>query len=328
MSVFIKDLSHYLPENLVTNQDIIDKNKLKITSRVVEKVIGIKTRFWASPTESVSDLAVKACQKIDLSKFDGPIFLSTITGDYLSPSTSSIIKQKLGLSGDAPTFDLNAACAGNLFALDLATKYLTGTEYKQALVIASECRSRFTNLSDRKTAFLFSDAASAILLENSEVATNTIEWIDTNTRASEQFEIFIPAGGASSPMSQESIQNKDHYIKMQDGSKIKDVTTSVLVDKIKSKLADENQTLDDFDQFVFHQGKGILILEIASRLGISEDKVHINFPEYGNSSSASVGVSLSEYIQNKDFASEPRVLIMAMGAGYHIGMASIKWRKS
>lgn len=319
MNIYIKQVSHFLPKNKVSNQELIDQYGLRISDAAVKKVIGIESRYWAQEDISVSDMAVKACEKLDLKNFEGPIFLSTITGDYLSPSTSSIIKQKLGLKDTAPTFDINAACAGKIFTLDMAKNYLSGSQYDQAIVIASECRSRFTNKQDRKTAFLFADAASAVLLTKSkENDLGHIEWTDIKTKASEQFEIFIPGGGASNP-------EETPIISMQDGTKIKEVTTTLLINNVLETLEKNNQSLDNFDKFIFHQGNGRLILKIANELGIPEEKAVINFPKYGNSSSASVGVSLSEYIQSSEFSSNQRVLLMAMGAGYHIGMASIKW---
>ena len=326
MGIKIKAVSHYLPENIITNDDIINKYELRTSSKIVEKVIGIKQRRWASEDQATSDLAYLACKDIDLTQFDGPIFLSTITGDYLTPSTSSVIKSKLKIKGHAPTFDINAACAGKIFALDTAINYLKGSKYNQALVIASECRSRFTNKKDRKTTFLFADAASAILLEKDNSNDDSIEWIHTKTEASDHFEILIPAGGTKAPINHELIDQNQHLIKINDGTKIGEITTTRLIDTINQALEENNQKLDDFDQFIFHQGNGNLIKTIANKLNIDLDKVTINFPEYGNSSSASIGVSLSEHVNSSSIKDGERILLMAMGAGYHIGMASVIWK--
>lgn len=327
MGIIIKEVSHYLPDNIITNDDIIQENELKTSSKIVEKVIGISERRWASYDQATSDLAVLACNNLDLTDFEGPIFVSTITGDYLTPSTSSVIKAKLNLTDHAPTFDINAACAGNIFALDTAVNYLKGSRYKKALVIASECRSRFINKKDRKTTFLFGDAASVILLEKDETQDESIEWIQTKTEASENFEILIPAGGTKEPISHEQIEQNRHLIKINDGTKIGEITTTRLIDTIEKTLAQHNQKLSDFDQFIFHQGNGNLIKNIANKLNIDTEKVTINFPKYGNSSSASIGVSLSEYVNSPNMRDGERILLMAMGAGYHIGMASIIWKE-
>ncbi|MCO4793040.1 MAG: ketoacyl-ACP synthase III [Bacteriovoracaceae bacterium] len=324
MSFRIVETSHYLPDNILTNQDLIDKFGLRMKSGWVEKIVGIKERRWAVEDQATSDLATFACEKLNLKNFQGPIFLSTITGDYLTPSTSSILKRKLNLNDDYPCFDINAACAGYLFALDSALGWLERGKCKQALVIATECRSRFINTSDRRTAFLFGDAACAMIVEKSD-SPNQIEWVETKTEASKDYEILIPAGGTKEPFSKETYSSNKHLITMNDGTKISEITKSKLIDKVLQTLESKNQSLDDFDHFIFHQGNGLLIRAIAKEMGISESKVWINFDKYGNSSSASVGLSLSEAIKSGSIKNGERILIMAMGAGYHIGIASILW---
>lgn len=323
MNIYLSQLAHYLPERRVSNEELINSHGLRMKPGWVEKIIGITERRWASPEEATSDLALKACEKLELKNFHGPLFLSTITGDFLTPSTSSILKQKLGIKNDLPGFDINAACAGLLFALDLGQKYLQSSEQSEALIMASECRSRFANPKDRRTIFLFGDGASAFVITKAAKGNNLLEWVLTKTEASEDYEIFIPGGGTREPLTNDSLENSRQYIKMNDGSKISELTTSRLIATVHETLEAKKQKLNDFDHFIFHQGNGRLIQAIAKEMGIEESKVWINFPQYGNSSSASVGISLSEASgQIKD---GERVLLMAMGAGYHIGLASILW---
>jgi 3-oxoacyl-[acyl-carrier-protein] synthase III len=327
MNITIKNVGHYLPEQIISNQDMIDRFSLRMKAGWVEKIVGIKERRWANEDQATSDLAVAACKDFDLKNFKGPLFLSTITGDYLTPSTSSIIKRKLALSGSYPAVDINAACAGFLFALENGINYLLSGKSDQALILASECRSRFINTSDRRTAFLFGDAACALLIEKTD-DDGMIEWVETQTEASEDYEILIPAGGTREPLTEEVITSKRHLITMNDGTKISEVTSSKLIDTVNQTLSTKGQKLSDFDHFIFHQGNGLLIRAIAKEMGIDEEKVWINFDRYGNSSSASVGLSFSEAIQSGKVKNGDRILMMAMGAGYHIGMASIKWRNT
>ncbi len=325
MKIKIKQVGHYLPDQIITNQDMIDRFGLRMKAGWVEKIVGIKERRWANANQATSDLAVNACNRFNLKNFNGPIFLSTITGDYLTPSTSSIIKRKLNIKSTAPCNDINAACAGFLFALENGINAILSGKHEHALILASECRSRFVNTSDRRTAFLFGDAACAMLIEKSDDE-GTIEWIETQTEASEDYEILIPAGGTREPFCEEALKTKRHLITMNDGTKISEVTQSKLIDTVNETLSNKGQNLTDFDHFIFHQGNGLLIRAIAKEMGIDESKVWINFDRYGNSSSASVGLSLSEAIQSGSIKDGQRVLMMAMGAGYHIGMASIVWR--
>jgi 3-oxoacyl-[acyl-carrier-protein] synthase III len=323
--IWIKEVSHYLPNNVLTNQDLIETYKIRMKSFVIEKMLGIKQRCWANENQAASDLAVEAAKKLDLENFEGGIFLSTISGDYPTPSTSSLIKSKLNLAGVAPAIDINNACAGMIFALELAMQRLQITEETQALVISSEVRSRFINKSDRRTAFLFADGASCFLIEENDRAPGTIEWVLTKTIASDNLEIYIPAGGSVKPLAQSVLDNNEHHIVMNDGPLIIEKTKTELVLAIRETLQKKNMTIGDYDYFIFHQGNENLIKKVCKELSININKVEIDFPIHGNTTSASVGISLSWAVSQGKIKKGDRVLIMSMGAGYHMGLVSVMW---
>ena len=323
--IWIKDIQHYIPEQCLTNEDVIKKYNIRMKPGWVKKIVGIEKRHWAPKEMAASDLAFEAVSKMDLKDFDGAIFVSTISGDYPTPSTSSIVKRKLGLSNLKPAIDLNAACAGQIFALEMAFHRLKATDETQALVIASEIRSRFLNMQDRRTAFIFADGACSILLEKSDNAPGEIEWILSRTYPSDKYEIYIPAGGSAKPITSEVIEKNEHCITMTDGAKIVDVTTDKMVSSIKEYLNEKRMSLSDFDYFVSHQGNGNLIRKICSNMEIPEEKTWINFETVGNTASASMGISLSQAYAAKKFKKGERVLVLAMGAGYHLAFASIIW---
>ncbi len=325
MKIWIKQISHYLPENIVTNDDLIKIHNIRMKSGWVEKIIGIKERRWAKKDEAVSDLALKSCNKLDLTTFNGSMFLSTVTGDFLTPSTSSIIKKKLGFKDQLPTYDINSACAGLIFAMEAAMNRLIATKENESLVMASECRSRFVNTNDRRTAFIFGDAACSLVLEKNDHAPGEIEWIISKTIPSSDYEIYIPGGGTRLPLNKKLLEKKKHLITMNDGTKISEVTKKELVTTILTTLDDKGLSLKDFDHFIFHQGNGLLIKAIGKELGVPLEKLWINFDKYGNSSSASVGVSLSESYEKGALKKGQKVLLVAMGAGYHCGISSIIW---
>lgn len=327
MKVWIKRITHSAPENIVSNQDIILANNLKIKDEWIKNRIGIENRRWADKSTTASDLAVEAIKKMNLTSFDGPIFVSTISSDYPTPSTASLIKSKLELENDAPAIDLNAACAGHLFALDLAQAKLLTSDYKQALVVATETRSKFLNKTDRRTVFLFSDAAAVFLIEKCENPPGAIEWIESKTIASKDFEILVPGGGSAAPYGESDEERKSFYpyIKMNDGEKIFEATTISLVTMITESLLKYQKTIADYDFFVFHQGNGHIIKNICENLNIPLNKTEIAFNQYGNSSSSSMGLAFSLALESGKIKKGNRVLILAMGAGYHIGMASILW---
>ncbi len=324
--IWISGISHYVPEQVVTNSEMIERFNIRMKPAWVEKVIGIKERRWANANEAASDLAVSAAKQLDLEGFCGPIYLSTISGDFPTPSTSSIVKRKLGISGRSSATDVNAACAGQIFALELGyNKLMTSSVDSEVLVIASEVRSKFLNTQDRRTVFLFSDAACAIKLERSDNPPGEIEWIVTQTVGSDEYEILIPGGGSAAPLTNESFASGGHLITMVDGSKIFEKTTVELINEIENTLKNKGMSKSDYDHFIFHQGNGNLIRVICQRLGIPLEKAWINFETFGNSSSASAGVSLSHAYNKGVIKKGDRVLMMAMGAGYHLGLVSIRW---
>jgi len=231
----------------------------------------------------------------------------------------------LGFDNDYPAFDINAACAGQLFALEAAYHRLCMTDENEALVIASEVRSRFLNKSDRRTVFLFADGATAFhLVKDDHNESYGIDWIVSKTIPSKDLEILVPGGGSVSPFG-DNVNKVEPFIKMNDGPKIFRLTTQTLLCNIQEILAKKKQSVNDFDFFVFHQGNSHIIHTVLDELGIDHKKTFINFGHFGNTSSASMGIAFSEACDKGLIRKGSRVLMMAMGAGYHMGLTSIVW---
>lgn len=325
MKIAINSCAYYVPENIVDNQQIIDFNSLKMKASWVEKRIGITHRRWADDNLAASDLALKAIEKLNLENFSGSCWVSTISQDFYTPSTASIIKQKIKTDSIYPAFDLNGACAGQIFALDCAYRRLLTTDEKEALVIATEVRSKFLNKLDRRTVFLFGDGACVFHLVKSEEQKGALNWVEAITIPSDQYDIFIPAGGSRTPLDQNSLEEHQNKITMNDGVGIFEKTTESLVEIINRLLSEKSEKLSDYDFFIFHQGNGAIIRKILENLGLSEEQTHINFDKFGNTSSASMGIALAEAIELGKIKTGDRVMMLAMGAGYHIGVSSMTW---
>ena len=324
MKVWIKNISYYVPERVVTNQEIIDAHSLRMKASWIEKRIGITERRWCDENTAASDLAVEAVKKMNIDEINGAIYVSTISQDFLTPSTASVVKGKLGWKSYYPAIDMNAACAGQIFALDSAVSRLKGSEDKEALVIATETRSKFLNMKDRRTVFLFADGAVVFHLEKSDEAPGEVEWVQSQTIASEDFEILIPGGGSKLPFN-DGVDPVETKIKMQDGEKIFETTTETMIGLIHDQLKKYETKVSDYDFFVFHQGNGAIIRKICGALDIPMEKTHINFDKFGNTSSASMGIALADAHEQGKIKKGGKVLVLAMGAGYHVGIASIKW---
>jgi 3-oxoacyl-[acyl-carrier-protein] synthase-3 len=327
LRVWIAGIANYVPRRVVDNAEIIDRHALKMRASWVERALGVRERRWADEGESASDLAASAVRGLglDLARFEGSLVLSTVSPDYLTPSTASLAKRKLGLTSRHPAVDLNAACAGALFALDLAMNRLIATDEREALVVATEVRSRYLNPKDRRTVFLFGDGASAIHLRKDDEAPGHVEWVRSATIPSQESEILVPAGGSAMPLSQAVLDGDQQFITMLDGTKIVELTTGLLVGEIEDVLRQKKMASGDFDFFVFHQGNANISQKICSALGVPADKTWTNFDRFGNTSSASLGIALSEAVQLGRLRRGQRVLLVAMGAGYHVSVASLVW---
>ncbi|MBK7963626.1 MAG: ketoacyl-ACP synthase III [Bdellovibrionales bacterium] len=323
-SVYILKLGHYLPERRVTNDQIIAARQLKMKASWVETRLGIRERRWANDHQTTSDLGVEALKKIVGP--EGPLVLSTISPDYLTPSTASEIKRKMRWQQQHQATDLAAACAGFIFSLEVGALLCQALPEEHIYVLAAELRSRFLDMSDRRTVFLFSDAAGACSLRcDPQNSLAQLLWTSCSTEGLVEPEILIPAGGAKTPMTEELLKSSMNKIKMVDGVSITQAVEEKLVSAVKNCLAQRGESISDYGYFVFHQGNGQLIARIMDQIGASAGQTHTNFSQYGNSSSASVAVALSEASELGLIKSNQKVLLVAMGAGYHLGLAGLRW---
>lgn len=324
-NIYIKSISHYIPSKKVTNDELISNYSLKIKSSWIEQRLGISTRAWAEDNETTSDLATKSLQKITNAE-EAPLFLSTISPDYLTPSTSAEIKRKMNWTEGDIAIDLANACAGHIFAMDLASRYLQTSDKKIAYACAAETRSRFLNKQDRRTVFIFADAASSLLLTTEEKdSLAKINWLKTFTKFSPEHEILIPAGGAKTPLTVEGLNTHQNTITMCNGPQIEDTIFETLIKLVQDNLKSNNESLHEYDWMFFHQGNTQLIHKVCEKLNFPITKTHTTFEKFGNSSSASLIVTLSDAYEQGLIKKGQKILLVAMGAGYHAGVGSLSW---
>jgi 3-oxoacyl-[acyl-carrier-protein] synthase-3 len=324
-NTYIHDLEFYVPESRITNQQLIDTYKIRMKADWIQNRIGINTRAWALDEEAASDLALKAIRKMN-NPIEGSLFLSTISQDYLTPTTSSELKRKLNWAQSLSAVDVSASCAGFIFAIEMAASRLYMTQNQVTYAVATEVRSRYLNKTDRRTAFLFGDAAAVMKLSKvSSASKGELLWTSCYTLSKGEAEILIPAGGSKYPITNERLANGQQFITMVDGVAIEETIYEFLLEKVKDSLSIRNEKIEDYSFVVFHQGNATLIQNLMQQMGLPLERTHINFDVYGNSSSASVGVALAEAIALKKIKAGSRVLAVAMGAGYNLGMMGLTW---
>jgi len=320
----IAGIASYTPDDILDNEmlsKMVDTNDEWITTRV-----GIKERrILREPGKGSSYLGIKAVEKLLERTRTKPeevdlLICATSNPDYRFPSTGSVIAHQLGLK-NAYAYDVQAACAGFLVALEDGSAYVRSGLRKKVVVVAAEKMSSMTNYQDRATCPLFGDGAGAMLLEPTEENVGVMDGV-FHVDGEGLEHLWMPAGGSVLPASHETVDAQQHFV-IQDG---RNVYKNAVTDMLESSLEVMNRnglTVDNIDWFVSHQANLRIIEAVGSRLGIDNDKVLVNIEKYGNTSAASVPLCLDEY-QDR-LKKGDKIILTAFGAGFTWGAMYIIW---
>ena len=322
--VGIVGVGEYLPKKVVTNADLekmVDTSDEWITTRT-----GIKERRMVAKNEAASDLAIKAARRaledarlkpeeLDL------IIVATITPDMSFPSVACFLQNALSAK-KAICFDISAACAGFVYAITIAQQFLARGSCKNALVVGTEVLSSITDWQDRNTCVLFGDGAGAVVL--SEVKSGGILSTYLGSDGSKADLLLLPAGGSRNPVSQKTIDEKLHYIKMK-GNELFKIAVTTMTEAAQVVLKRAGLECKDIDLVIPHQANIRIILAMAKKLGLPEERVYLNIEKYGNMSSASTATALCEAVKEGRIKRGDIVLLDAFGAGLVWGACVIKW---
>jgi 3-oxoacyl-[acyl-carrier-protein] synthase-3 len=315
----------YVPERILTNQELetmVETNDEWIVSRT-----GIRERRIAAEGQATSDLCFEA-SKVALSNAGitadqlDLIIVATITPDMSFPSTACILQEKLGAK-KAAAFDLSAACSGFVYGLANATNFIATGTYKYALVIGADCLSKITDYTDRNTCILFGDGAGAVVI--GEVP---------EERGFKSFELGadgtggpllkIEGGGSRNPASQNSLDQRLHYIYMA-GAEVFKFAVRIMGNAADEALRKAGWEKSDIDLLVPHQANMRIIQSSLNRLELSEDKCMINLDKYGNMSAASIPVALAEASEQGRLNEGDRLILVGFGGGLTWGATALVW---
>jgi 3-oxoacyl-[acyl-carrier-protein] synthase-3 len=305
----------YGPDRVVSNDQLsetVDTSNEWIRSRT-----GILERRFSSEEQSTSDLAFEAAQKaldhagvlpdeIDL------VLVATITPDMAFPSTACLLQHKLGLRKVA-CFDLEAACSGFLYALDVADAMLTSGRYKKALVVGAEKMSSIMDWEDRTTCVLFGDGAGAAVLSKEGDGPALLGFY-CGADGSNPSLLCQPAGGSALPASPETISSRKHFLKMN-GREIFKSAVRVMESSCRTLLKEQNLDISDVSLVIPHQANMRIVESLSQRLEVPMDKFYCNLERYGNTSAASIPLALNEAVQTKALSAGDLCLLVAFGAG-------------
>jgi 3-oxoacyl-[acyl-carrier-protein] synthase-3 len=322
--VGIIGVGKYLPKKVLSNRDlekIVDTSDEWITTRT-----GIKERRLVSSHEAASDLAINAAkealkdarvkpQGLDL------IIVATVTPDMQFPSTACFVQAALGAK-DAVCFDISAACAGFVYAIIVAQQFIAQGTYKNALVVGTEVLSSITDWQDRSTCVLFGDGAGAAVLSEVKFAGILSTYLGGDGSMADL--LMLPGGGSRNPATHKTIDKRLHYMKMQ-GNKLFKLAVKIMADAAQIVLKKAGLKCKDIDLVIPHQANVRIIMAMAKRLGLLQDKVYLNIEKYGNMSSASTATALCEAVRLGKIKKGDIVLLDAFGAGLVWGACLIKW---
>lgn len=314
----------YAPENVATNEDfarIVDTNDEWITTRT-----GIKKRHIVNgePTWYLGAMAAKAAVENAGIKPDeiGLIIVTTITGDYSTPSVSCIIQRELGAKGSM-TIDVNCACSGFVYGFDMAKRYLqTDDGLKYALVVSAEELSKITDYTDRSTCVLFGDGAAAVVLKRCENSTYAAYLGADGTGAkyllAKSYESHTPFSNGEIEIEDDMPKRENHCL-YQDGKEVYKFATKTLPMACEKTCEILGITPDDLNCIIPHQANKRIIETAAKNLSLPLDRFFLNLEEYGNTSSASIPIALCDAISSNAIKRGDKVCLVGFGAGLTYG---------
>lgn len=321
----LRGIGSYVPSRRVDNHELsekVDTSDEWITSRT-----GIKERRFAGKEENTSDLALRASQRaidmagVSLDDID-LVLVATITPDMAFPSTACLLQHKLGIPKVA-CFDLEAACSGFLYALDVADGMLSSGRYKCALVVGAEKLSSIMDWEDRTTCVLFGDGAGAAVLSKTGEGSELLGF-QCGADGSNPSLLHQPAGGSALPASIETISDRGHFLKMN-GREIFKSAVRVMERASRELLSRHGLDKSEVDHVIPHQANARIVESLSQRLEIPLEKFYCNLHKYGNTSAASIPIALDEAFKDSKLKKGDLGLLVAFGAGLTWSAALVRF---
>lgn len=319
----------YVPEKVLSNADLeklVDTTDDWITSRT-----GIKERRIAAPDEATSHMATKAAQRameaagvtaeeIDL------IIVATITPDTFFPSTACHVQRNLGAT-HAVAFDISAACAGFLYAMQIARHFINSGNRKTALIIGADKLSGITNWTDRNTCVLFGDGAGAAILKAKDPEDNDPSGLLSTVMASDgrlTDILSVPGGGSAIPITPENAHLRLNTINMQ-GKEVFKAAVKNTCEACETAISRAGLTSDDIAVLIPHQANVRIVDAIRERLHLPPEKAFLNLHKYGNTSGAAIAIALDESVRTGVVKKGDNILLVAFGAGFAWAASVVRW---
>jgi len=321
----IISVGSYVPERVLTNADLermVETSDEWITSRT-----GIKQRHIAADNEFTSDMAASAAiralhgaslsaEQLDL------IIVATITPDMMFPATACLVQQKIG-AVRAAAFDVEAACSGFIYGLEIGQQFIMSRTYDTVLVIGAEKLSTIVDWKDRNTCVLFGDGAGAAILQHRPDAHGLLTAC-MGAEGDKAELLCMPGGGSRCPATQASVASGLHFLRMDGKETFKNAVTAMHTAG-REALRRCEIDISQIKCVIPHQANRRIIDAVSERLGVKPEQLFVNLEKYGNTSAASVAIALDEAVRAGCIQRGDLVLMLAFGAGLTWAAAVIEW---
>lgn len=333
MKAYIKGISYFLPEEVLTNEDLSnifpEWNVEKISSKV-----GISKRFISSPNQTALDMAESAAQKlfvennIEKSSIDF-ILYCTQSPDYFLPTSACILQDRLGLATECGALDFNLGCSGYVYGLALAKGLISSGVARNILFVTSETYSKYLHPQDKRNRSIFGDAASASLISTDGFA--EILNFDLGTDGSGAENLIVKTGAAKNKEKAEDLLIDEHqdphssdYLFME-GSEIFTFTLQRVPELVNNVLETNNLKKEDINLYVFHQANKYMLEHLRKKLKIAPEQFYIYMENVGNTVSSTIPIALCE--ASKEEKLFGNIVLAGFGVGYSWGGTVLKYRK-
>jgi len=314
-----------LPDRVLSKADL--EKMVETSDEWIVTRTGIRERRRIPEGENNSDYAVLASQRaleaagISAQDVDH-ILIATVTPDRILPSMSCTVQNKLGAT-HAACLDLNAACSGFLYGLQLALSLVQSGASDTVLLLGAETLTRITDFEDRNTCVLFGDGAGAVVIRPCAPGTGVLS-VRLGADGSQGDMLTIPAGGSERPASHETVAARDHFIKMR-GNELFKYAVRAMEQVSRDALMDAGREASELKLLIPHQANQRILTAAAERLGLGPEKVRMNIERYGNTSAASIPILLDEVVRAGDVKELDLIELVAFGGGVTWGAGVVEW---
>ena len=313
------------PEHVLTNADL--EKMVETSDEWIVTRTGIRERRIVQPGQDNSDFATAASQRALEMAGLGPedvdhLIIATVTPDRFLPSMSCTVQEKLGASR-ASALDINAACSGFLYGLELGQALVRSGASETVLVLGSEMLTRITDVTDRNTVVLFGDGSGAAVLRPCEPGTGVLS-VKLGADGTQGDMLTIPAGGSRKPASAETVAAREHFIRMR-GNELFKYAVRAMEQVSRDALEEAERPASELALLIPHQANQRIIDATAERLGLPQEKVMMNIERYGNTSAASVPLLLDECVRDGRIQVGDLIELVAFGGGVTWGAAVVEW---